>query len=547
LFTKKILVNISLLLAFCAPAQAQFSPVKTNPLETTLIDPTVQIVDLPNDLYAVKNGTLCLWHQKPCLISDNKVFEINPKELNCTLCELPGIAKPTNVQVSQDGRLIGIVSEGKDDYVFIESTTMHGFEKIKLPIHVSGPSSTNLLLSARGNNILLLIKKNLLCFDGTKWETKTLPHVEGTFYFPNEMLLSRDKLFLRYDFGQYGGGLTCFDLSTGECKKIFDKSAVTDIMLDPKDKLWFTHQDSDGGIVHGVLENFENDKLTVASSDKKESNSYLSLAMDQSGAVLIGTLDKGIYKFVEGKQAEKITPDWNANAFISSILPIEADGFCFFASGHGVIVSNNLVDAKYKTANSASLFRLSMKKYFFQTAGNKQYFDDNATVLESTGKYAQAAAFYLLSSIDFSSDNDEKGAEIAIACAERAALKAPKELILPLTKELFSIANSELIQSIKLKKFALRTIRNIYDEQKLPSDSNLEATTALLKMFPEDSGLVRKRNEQSRSEPQFVTETDTLESDSNLSTDPIMGRRDAKKHSDDMMQMQMQMQNQPSQ
>jgi len=536
-----------ILLACCAPAQAQFSPDKTNPLETTLRDNSVQMVDLPDASTSTKDGILCLWHQKPCLISDNKIYEIDPKELKCTACELQGLSKPTKLQVSQDGRLIGMTTEGKDDYVFLESTSMHGFEKIKLPVHVTGPTSSNILLGARANNVFLLLKRNLLIYDGTKWDTKTVPHVEGTFYFPNEMLLSRDKLYLRYDFGHYGGGLTCFDLSSGQCKKVFDKSAVTDMALDLKDRLWFTHQDSEGGIVHGVLANHENDKVNIAFSDKKDSTAFMSLAINQAGAILIGTLDKGIYKFIEGQSVEKITPDWNANAFILSILPLENDGFCFFASGHGVIVSNNLVDSKYKSANNANLFRLNMKKYFFQTEGNKQYFDDTATVLEQKGKYAQAAAFYLLSSIDFANTQDDKGAELAIACAERAAVKVPDELIQPFAKELFAIANSELIKSIKLKKFALRTIQNIYKEQKLASDANLEATVALLKLLPEDVQLVRKRNGPAQNQPQFNTETDT-NGDESAQSEPAFGRDSAKlKQEADAMQMQMQMQNQPAQ
>lgn len=547
MFANKILVNILILLATCTPAQAQFSPVKANPLEITQVDNSVQMVDLPDASTATKDGILCLWHQKPCLISDNKIYEIDPKELKCTLCDLQGLSKPTKLQVSQDGRLIGITTDGKDDFVFLESTSMHGFEKIKLPVHVTGPASSSVLLGARGNNVLLLLKRNLLIYDGTKWDTKTVPHVEGTFYFPNEMLLSRDKLYLRYDFGHYGGGLTCFDLSSGECKKIFDKSSVTDMALDLKDRLWFTHQDSEGGIVHGVLANHENNKVNIALSDKKDSAPFMSLAINQAGAILIGTLDKGIYKFVEGQAVEKITPDWNANAFILSILPLENDGFCFFAAGHGVIVSNNLVDAKYKSANNASLFRLNMKKYFFQTAGNKQYFDDTAAVFEQTGKYAQAAAFYLLSSIDFANDQDDKGAELAIACAERAAVKVPNELIQPLTKELFTIANSELIKSIKLKKFALRTIQNIYKEQKLTSDDNLEATVALLKLLPEDTQLVRKRNGPAQNQPQFNTETDT---NGDEQSEPAFGRDSSKSKQEAeamQMQMQMQMQNQPAQ
>lgn len=543
LFAKKVLVNLLVLFAICAQAQAQFSPIKANPLDTTLIESSVQMLELPDNSSALKDGVLCLWHQKPCLISDNKIYEIDTKELKCTASALPGLTKPQNLQVSQDGRLIGITTEGNDDYVFIESSTMHGFEKIKIPVHVTGSKSSNILLSARGNNILLLLKRNLFCYDGTKWDTKTLPHVEGTFYFPNEILLSREKLYLRYDFGHYGGGLLCYDLSTGECKKVYDKSAVTDMLLDLKDRLWFTHQNSDGGIVHGVLANYENDKITDALSDKNDSSPFLSLALNQDGTFLIGTLDKGLYKFSEGQPVQKVTPDWNANAFILSILPLETEGFCFFASGHGVIVSNNLVDAKFKTTNSASLFRLSMKKYFFQTAGNKQYFDDSAAVLEKIGKYAQAAAFYLLSSIDFANDNDDKGAELAIACAERAATKAPEELIRPLTKELFSIANSELIKSVKLKKFALRTIQNIYKEQKLASDANLEAANGLLKLFPEDQQLVRKRNSPSQSQPQFNTETDSPVDDSSFGHEPGFGTGGGTtKQAEEMMEMQMQMQ-----
>ncbi len=545
-FSKKILVNISILLAFCAPAQAQFSPEKPNPLETTLIESSVQLLELPDNSSALKDGVLCLWHQKPCLISENKIYEIDTKELKCSACELPGINKPSYLQVSQDGRLLGITTEGNDDYVFIESTSVHGFEKIKTPVRVSGAASPNILLSARGNNILFLLKRNLFCYDGTKWDTKILPHVEGTFYFPTEMLLSREKLYLRYDFGHYGGGLLCFDLSTGECKKIFDKSAVTDMLLDSKDKLWFTHQDSEGGIVHGVLASYENDKITDVLSDKKDSNPFMSLALNQADSFLIGTLDKGLYKFTQGQPVEKITPDWNANAFILSILPLDADGFCFFASGHGVIVSNNLVDPKFKSTNSASLFRLSMKKYFFQTAGNRQYFNDSAVALEKTGKFAQASAFYLLSAIDFANENDDKGAELAIACSERSAINASSELIHPLTKELFSIANSELIKSIKLKKFALRTIQNIYHEQKLPSDANLEAANGLLKLFPEDTQLVRKRNSQSQSQPQFSTETDSPADDSSFGHEQSFGPGGGTtKQAEVEMQMQMQMQSQP--
>lgn len=547
MFRKIFLVNISILLALSAPAQAQFSPARTNPLETALMESSVQLVELPDGSSALKDGIICIWHQKPTLISDNKIYEIDTKELKCKEVLLPDLTKPTNLQVSQDGRLIGTINDGKDDYLFVESTAMQGFEKIKIPVHVTDPGASKILLCARGNNLLLLLKKNLLCYDGTKWETKTLPHVEGTFYFPNEMLLSREKLYLRYDFGHYGGGILCFDLINGECKKIFDKSAATDMLLDAKDRLWFTHQDADGGIVHGVLANYENDKITDVLSDPKDSNPFLSVAVNEAGTFLIGTLDKGIYKFTQGKPVEKITPDWNADAFILSILPLSNDGFCFFASGHGVIVSNNQVDPKFKSPNSASIFRLSMRKYFFQTAGNKQYFDDTAAMFEHSGKYAQAAAFYLLSLIDFANDNAEKEAELAIGCAQRAALKAPAELLIPLTKELFLIANSELIKSVKVKKFALRTIQNIYDEEKLPPDANLEAATGLLKLFPEDTQLVRKRNMPTRSRPQFNTETDSPGEDSGgFSNEPAFGSGGGTtKEAEQLMQMQMQMQSQP--
>lgn len=480
----------------CLPADAQLS-AELSIIEQISRDSTVQIVEQTDSVSKLHDSQLFLWKGKPCLISENSIWEINAKYLTSAQQSLE--FKPVLLRVSQDDRLFGITSEGPDDYVFIESNQMHGFEKIKLPVHVAKESQNNLILAACGGDVLLLLKRTLFHYDGTKWETKTLPRVEGTFYFPNEMQLCKGIVYLRYNFGHHGGGLLSFDLATGDCKKVFDKSAVTAMQMDTKGRLWFTHKDSEGGIVHGALSMLEEGKLSTRLSEKTEPTLYSSLGLCKDESVLIGTQGNGILKFNHDK-TEKLTPDWNAKSFITSILPISDSGneFCFFSAGHGVIVSSNLVDAKLRGENSSNLFVLNMKKYFFQTEGNKKLFEDTAVCLEKAGKLSQAAAFYLLASIDFSNENDDKSAERMIACAQRSMENASPELLKPFSQELFVLSSTEHIKSIKFRKFLCQTMLYLYKIQKLPEDRTYEAAQALLKLFPEDVPLLKEADKTPR-------------------------------------------------
>lgn len=454
----------------------------------------MEIADVTSSL---REGQLFLWKDKPCLVTENSIWEINARDLTSTRQNLE--FKPISLQVSQDNRLFGITTDGPDDFIFIESTQMHGFEKIKLPVHVAKESSGNLILSACANDIGLLLKRTFFYFDGTKWDTKTLPRVEGTFYFPNEMLLNRGIAYLRYDYGQHGGGILSFDLSSGECKKIFDKSAVTDMQLDAKGRLWFTHKDSEGGIVHGALSMLEDGKISTLLSEKSDPTLFTSLRLCPDQSALLGSLDRGILHY-SSEKTEKLTPDWNAKSFITSILPISESGdkFCFFSSGHGVMVSSNLVDEKLRGANSPNIFSLNMKKYFLQTEGNKKSFEDTAVLLEKSGKLSQAAAFYLLASMDFSNDNDDKSAERMIACAQRSIENAPPELLKPFSQELFVLSSTERLKSTNFRKFLCQTLLYLYKIQKMPEDKTFEAATALLKLFPEDTPLVREGDNRPR-------------------------------------------------
>ncbi len=315
------------------------------------------------------------------------------------------------------------------------------------------------------------------------------------------MLIVKDDLYLRYDFGPSGGGLISFNFNTGECKKLFEKTAVTDMALDSKDRVWFTHQDSEGGIVHSALSMIDSGKLTTPLNEKTTDPSiYVCLAIKDDESVLIGTLDKGILKYQDGKVI-KLTPDWNAKSFITSILPLPNDGFCFFSSGHGVIVSSNIVDEKLRSANSTNLFRLNMKKYFFQTDGNKKYFEDIAILMEKSGRFAQAAAFYILASKDYSHEVDDNGAERMVAFAQRAISSAPKELLNPFVLELFALSSSDHLKSQKFRKYLCQTVLNLYKFEKIPEDKTSESALALMKTFPEDKPLVITKEKFFKNDP----------------------------------------------
>ena len=241
-----------------------------------------------------------------------------------------------------------------------------------------------LFLASKENRILVTGKSIYLASESGWKKIDILPeeykgekvwhdHASAQHY-----LLFKNKVFLGYDHGEFGGGLLALDITTGKWEKIGSGGPVTSIVVSPKEELWVSkglaHMGSEMAEItvfngtewslfsknHGYLGNRPNQ--WIVDSDNVnwpfEPASIEKIYFDQNGNLYVLTGSLGIIRYANSKW-ERITPCWNEHFYVSSFLKLSPDKFLLATYDAGVAVMDTKDCSVQPIKLATSFYRFS--------------------------------------------------------------------------------------------------------------------------------------------------------------------------------------------
>ncbi|QQR58223.1 MAG: hypothetical protein IPG59_01660 [Candidatus Melainabacteria bacterium] len=306
---------------------------------------SVDYIDLPGPKSIIP-GKLCRWRNQDCLIRWNQIFQVDAKNLKVNLLPLPEELKPiVRLDISQDKRLIGVLSRNSEDIFFIEDGA--GWKKIPLPVNVDQDEGSAIVLSAKGDKAVFKHIENCYYWDGKKWLDKSYP-VNKDRFGAHKILIGDDELYLATNFGLHGGALAKLDLHTSKYEWIID-DAVANIDFNSLGKLWCSSMGTFEGLssleknilVEQCGINYCASTGVGITRTKKSINWPLEAAyfpamtICEDDSILLGTPPQGIFKYKDHK-AIKLASAWNKDYDLVSILQLENGKIAFTADGEGL-------------------------------------------------------------------------------------------------------------------------------------------------------------------------------------------------------------------
>ncbi len=314
----------------------------------------VDYIDLPGPK-SIVSGKLCRWRNQDCLIHWNRIFRVDSKTLKVTLLPLPEELKPiVRLDISQDKRLIGVLSRNSEDIFFIEDGDK--WKEIPLPIKLDNKNGLGIRIAAKGDKAVFKLKETLYFWDGQKWLNKSYS-ADGELLYPHKILIGNDDLYLAVNNGSFhGGALAKLDLKTNNVEVLAD-DAVADIDFDNSGNLWCLTLGVFEGLTilkHNALvgqcgvNNHARTGVGITMAKKSinwplETANFQAMTICDDDSFLLGSPSQGIFKYKDHK-AVKLVSAWNKDYELDSIMQLENGKFAFTADGEGLgVIKENLL------------------------------------------------------------------------------------------------------------------------------------------------------------------------------------------------------------
>jgi hypothetical protein len=229
---------------------------------------------------------------------------------------------------------------GKAD-LFLLARQGEGWARQDLPEEIRVASDPP-ILCADADSVVLLGNQKAFWRKGAGWESVPFAKRPGSRpgdemgWVLNHALLAKEKVYLGFDRGEWGGDLLALDLKTGAWEQPPLASGggwpVRDLKLGPGETVWAVEGLAHLGVRHGKLNVFDGNewKVFCCSSEGKMSNWNLdpasldSVGFDGEGRVYVLSGCLGVARY-EGGNWTQLTPGWPSFQYVSS-LHITASG-----------------------------------------------------------------------------------------------------------------------------------------------------------------------------------------------------------------------------
>lgn len=303
--------------------------------------PTKSVADAP-DLFAGRHpitrgverwGDRLIVRAEPVFVADVP---------NARLSRLTVLEDGSVLDLAMHGRTAMVIArvEGLNASLFAARAVGGGWEPRALPPDLAKEKAYAVRVAADATTLVVWGRDRLYRADGEGW----IPIAEGTLLHlgdrgPEQALVVSGRLYLGYYRGEAGGGLTSFDLQSGESRlepapdnRGGDGAAapVTGMTLDARGHLWAARGRTPPGGHTGTLHELDGDtwRLRARTPENADGSDavgwnlgralFAGLGFDPSGRLHVVTPEQGLVR-LDGVAWTVVTPSWRGRARPSGV------------------------------------------------------------------------------------------------------------------------------------------------------------------------------------------------------------------------------------